>query len=1786
VYRARDPVINRLVALKTITTGLAEFPDLLERFYQEAQSAGGLQHPNIVTIFDMGDEGGIPYIAMELVDGETLDQLIARRASTAISVKLMYAYQACKAFDYAHKRGIVHRDIKPDNVMLTKDGTVKVVDFGIARVLETSRTQTGMLLGTFAYMSPEQYHGEHADMRSDIWSFGVLLYELLAYERPFKGQTPASLMHSICAVEPAPLSQVLPGCPPALEKILQQTLRKSPADRYQSMEDLLLDLDPLCKSLQSESMASLMDQSKQSAGEGNFAQARDLLRQVLQIDSTYAPARTFLDRVNVELRRIQIRPRVRQHVETGLSLLEHGKTLEAKAEAEMALQLDAAFEPAQQLLERAEEEIKRAQQIAEWLEASRRRLVEGNPEEAEELINNVLMLAPEHEQANALRLQVLEQKAELQRRARFAEQMKAARSLWTQQNYEDCIRLLTDLQKEFPSEDEIPGLLESAREDQASQQRLQGLAEARSLLANQCYDECLALLEELAKLFPNDEEGPRLKQKVLEDRAKRRKSDALAQARALLDARQFKECLSLLDSLRTEFPEDAEIQKLEKKTAEDQRKQRFLQALDDARGLLNARRYDDCLSFLSLLEKEFPEDAEIRRLRTKAQEDQRKQRLFQAMEEARSLFNAQRYDDCISFLSVLEKEFPQDSELRKLQTKAQEDQRKQRLLRAMEEARTLFNAKRYDDCLVFLNRLRGEFPEEDEIQKLAESAEKEKTEHQRRLALAQARKLLGAKSYEECSTLLLNLDNRFPNDEEIEVLRETLRSEQAEQSKRKTLTEARSLLTSKQHEACLALLTNLQGSYPGDKEIAKLLETVREAQADQNKMLGLTEARKLLTAHRYDESLAILKDLQKKFSNDEEVAKLVDIANEERAEQQKQQMLGEARAHFASQRYQEARGVVEKLNKAYPRDPGIHKLQSLIQQEEEKQATQEKLQRELTIFKNLVAEKKYAEVLSRSEKTPKEFSGNADLARLVEFSRAQQARLEKEAREKKILREVKEHMAAERFEDAYRAAAAGLREFPEWTELTFLRDRADAEQRKIETRQYIEQRVREIKFKINRGKLSEAIDLANETLMTHGPDTDVTQLLKSARIEYQAREKKRKQEEQLQDVRTLLSSGKLDEAARTLRDAVSGKTFEEFDPRVQRVADEIEAAKAAAAAETVADRSKPALSKEYAWLQAPPIPETPISEKERSSAEPTEIAEPQVSQRPPTPQPATTLPPVKLPSEPAREQEPVAAAPVAEPTTEKTQQLDEPRPATFDAPPVPLWRKPAFVAVMALAATALALGGIRVIPRFVRHEANSTVTPPAVEKAPQASMESRQRDALKAADKLVAANDLEGALKTLMEAGAVNGPLTSEIDKRRSAIEESLKDQSLRELRHQEEQLWQEAQDDVAKGRFSQAQKTLGRILALGSGGTRKADAQEYLKRIIPARQHEEALFASAQQNLKKGDAASLQNADGMLGQVIALNGPRKEEAEQLRRDARGKLTGFKVAAGKLDLQLGDFHAARIQANQIQQAGGDPAALLAGIDKAEQARLSQLESQFNQLRQSDDDAAAQQLSSLQKGFQALGDSGGPREDEAKSYISNLPAAIREVHERAAGKRAEAAYQQLVQKAQQALNGGDKATLEASRSALQNIAQGGGSHAGDAQKYVDQINAKLTAMQPPPPPAKPETPSGPSDNDAVMALIKKYSQAYDQRNANALLEIWPNMGKRYAAMKSAFEGASAIRMDVKTESVTFSADGNICTVTAQFTQDYTPQGQKAKSAKGRTIFQFAKVNGTWVITDVQ
>jgi len=247
VYRATDPVIGRTVAVKTIRlseegTGLSR-PELLSRFQTEARAAGLLTHPNIVVVYDAGEENGLYYITMELIEGKSLQALLDSGHSFPVPRVLRIMEQTCSALQFAHERSIIHRDIKPANLMLTADDTVKVTDFGTAKILQFGTVQqTTHVMGTPSYMSPEQVKGRPVDGRSDIFSLGVLLYEILTGEKPFPGQSITTVIYKIVNEEPIPPRTLNPSIHQGLSDIVMRALAKEPEVRYQSCRELLEDL--------------------------------------------------------------------------------------------------------------------------------------------------------------------------------------------------------------------------------------------------------------------------------------------------------------------------------------------------------------------------------------------------------------------------------------------------------------------------------------------------------------------------------------------------------------------------------------------------------------------------------------------------------------------------------------------------------------------------------------------------------------------------------------------------------------------------------------------------------------------------------------------------------------------------------------------------------------------------------------------------------------------------------------------------------------------------------------------------------------------------------------------------------------------------------------------------------------------------------------------------------------------------------------------------------------------------------------------------------------------------------------------------------------------------------------------------------------------------------------------------------------------------------------------------------------------------------------------------------
>jgi len=737
----------------------------------------------------------------------------------------------------------------------------------------------------------------------------------------------------------------------------------------------------------------------------------------------------------------------------------------------------------------------------------------------------------------------------------------------------------------------------------------------------------------------------------------------------------------------------------------------------------------------------------------------------------------------------------------------------------------------------------------------------------------------------------------------------------------------------------------------------------------------------------------------------------------------------------------------------------------------------------------------------------------------------------------------------------------------------------------------MERRIREIKFKINREKFSEAVELAKQTIASLGPDTDVTQLLKSAHVEMEARERKRQQEKAIENIRGFVNSRDYDSATKALDAAIATKIFEAFDSRAQRAADEISAGRKAAQV-PLEPSSTPTLSQdfrnEYAFQQGPPSSDAPpktsaptaeVTGSHASAIRPSISAQPAA---PPMVQPTqpskpsqVTPPKPEVPSAPMKSIEPVQTSQTVSPL-EPLAKSDEPiaadkpvklemiasppvsvspkrpvkvaigqplapvvRPASEESPP----KKPLLRALIGLALAAAVAAGYFLWPHTPPPKAPEVAaTKTAVVLPPVNPLEVKQRDAMVAAEKLVAANDLEKARQTVLDAESLNGPLTPALQSMRGQIEESMRNAQLRQLRQHEAQLWQQAVGNIGAKQFAQAEAELRQVEALPDGGVHREDAQRYLAEVIPK---------------------------------------LKQQGKQLTEARRS-------------LKQGDFESARKFSSQFQQSGGDARELNGEIEKSEGDRLAQLESQFNQLKQSDDDSSVQQLKALQPKFQAVVNSGGPKSAEAQTYVNSIQSSISDIQARAQSQRFELAFQAASRKCQQVLAGNDKSGLASARESMQSFTQNG-PHADEAQKCVGDITAKLNALnQPPavvlpPPPAQRETQSTTAaDETAVRSVVQTFFRAFEERNPDELRQVWPTIPqKTYDGYKRSFADASVITMQIVNQTVNVSPDGATATVSAESQQQYTSKaGKTAKKSEASWKFQLVKKNGVWMLTDVR
>ncbi len=356
VYKAYDALMEREVAIKVISDGVLAMPEIKSRFYREARTAGKLGHENITVVYDVSEEDGKPYIVMEYLAGADLGTLLERGDPMSLQQKLDYGGQICRGLSFSHSHGIIHRDIKPGNIRITGTGRVKIMDFGIAKPESSNLTRTGALIGTPFYMSPEQIQGKKVDKRSDIFSFGVLFYELLTGQKPFPGSEATSVMFKIVHEEPERFDDALIDHRNGLREIVLKTLAKDPDKRYQDLAEVADLLDHIISDLKS----------------GDRRKAQEL------------------------------RIRVEKLVAEARSLVKAGKYGKALQSADRAAGLDPASTDVARLaieIKKAEEQEARRVFIEERLVAARRAFAAKKHQRTIELLKEILQVEPKHDEA-------------------------------------------------------------------------------------------------------------------------------------------------------------------------------------------------------------------------------------------------------------------------------------------------------------------------------------------------------------------------------------------------------------------------------------------------------------------------------------------------------------------------------------------------------------------------------------------------------------------------------------------------------------------------------------------------------------------------------------------------------------------------------------------------------------------------------------------------------------------------------------------------------------------------------------------------------------------------------------------------------------------------------------------------------------------------------------------------------------------------------------------------------------------------------------------------------------------------------------------------------------------------------------------------------------------------------------------------------------------------------------------------------------------------------------------
>jgi hypothetical protein len=707
VYRAYDPTVNRPVAIKVLT---AEGRELISRFRTEASAAGNLRHKNIVTIYEFGEHKGRPFIAMELLEGEDLSLVIARHESLTLLEKIRIMSQAAEGLHCAHSNGVLHRDVKPANIKLLADGTVKILDFGIARVTRdrdaTRLTQKGDLLGTILYMAPEQFSDAEINRLCDIFAYGVIYYELLSGCHPFAAPDPQQAMFKITFEDPPPLRQLVPTLPEEIEHVVMRAIQKDRETRYQSLRDLLIDVKPTLLALERQRASALLVVARELFARGELEAAEAKAIEVIDLDLGLREAHEIREAVQKELHLRIVRPKVESLLRTAGEDMARRRFADAVANCEAAMRLDRTNAAIRSELERARNLQERARSVSRLVLEARIALEQDHPDGAQEKIGEALALDPDHPGAQQLRERIERAIGARREQARLESALRQAEALIEARQPEAAIAALEELAA-GGSDDRVITVLERARdlreEIARATRRAEGIAAAARLLVERHYADAGALLGPLQEDFPDDGEVATLAQAAWAGIRAEASAKERAQIRVLLERGAYAEALQAADLALRQYPEDAELAELRMdatRACDAQALEAAIgAALDTARGERAHGRLEEAIECVDTAVRQMPGEERLMALRAGLQAELDAQRraaeLAGALDQATAEIRASRYAEAVERLRSAQERFPEDGHIVELLNLAESSLRRMRRVdEALAEAEGCAQAER------------------------------------------------------------------------------------------------------------------------------------------------------------------------------------------------------------------------------------------------------------------------------------------------------------------------------------------------------------------------------------------------------------------------------------------------------------------------------------------------------------------------------------------------------------------------------------------------------------------------------------------------------------------------------------------------------------------------------------------------------------------------------------------------------------------------------------------------------------------------------------------------------------------------------------------------------------------------------------------------------------------------------------------------------------------------------------------------------------------------------------